>query len=176
MALHWIVALIAILPMWFLQNIIHELAHGLTLWFGWRWKFRIFPFPSKKLGRFTWAHVRYIRTSASTDPSDGGMALVSIMPKLVNIVFIYGALIAAILAPSPILLLLLLMFALFNLVDFSVGVAGIFRSKPNSSDIWNYQQRSRMPVGHLRFAAVALFLILFITVGSVGLLSLKGLL
>ena len=72
MEAHWITLFIVLIPLWLLQNIVHELSHGLTLKMGWDWDFKIWPFPSKKLGRFTFAHVTYQKKPTSKDPGDSG--------------------------------------------------------------------------------------------------------
>jgi len=139
MAVHWIVLLCAIFPLWLLQNVIHELSHGLTIWLGWKWKFSIYPFPSKKLGRFTFAHVIYEKAEGSEDISAIGMALVAIMPKITNILFVLKAQIwATISIGIPSIAIVILLFAWFNFVDFIVGALAIFKSA-NESDIWKFQ-------------------------------------
>jgi len=161
MAVHWIVLLAAIIPFWLLQNIIHELAHGLALRLGWGWKFSIYPFPSTKLGRFTFAHVIYEPTATSGTPTSQGWGLVSIMPRIVNGVFLMtAATLAAVLRTvSPVAAVLCALFAACNLVDFSVGMAGIFRKDPNQSDIWRFQSYIGIDVYKLRWlAAISILL------------------
>lgn len=155
MAVHWIVLLVAIIPFWLLQNIIHELSHGLALRFGWGWKFSIYPFPSMKLGRFTFAHVIYEPTATSGTPTNKGWGLVSIMPRIVNGAFFMMAVTLATLlrTVSPIAAVLCALFAACNLVDFSVGMAGIFRREPNQSDIWRFQSYIGIDVYKLRWLA-----------------------
>lgn len=160
MGLHWIIALIAFLPMWLLQNYIHELAHGLTLWLGWRWKFKVYPFPSKRLGRFTWAHVTYEPTPKSRDPGNNGWALVSIMPKIVNAVFVVmSTIFSVVLLAHPIPAVLLVMFTIFNFVDFVVGASGIFFKK-RQTDIWSFQSRTGYAVSTLRLQAAIILVLL----------------
>jgi len=159
LALKWII-LLAVLPFWFLQNILHELAHGLTLWLGWRWKFSIWPFPSKKLGMWTFSHVVYSPTSDSTDPSNKGWGLVSGAPALMNLVFLLtGSALATCLWPTYIIAPFCAMFAFFNLIDFTVNAASIFRREPNQSDIWRVQSYTKTDTYTLRWT-VALSLLL----------------
>jgi hypothetical protein len=155
MAVHWIALLAALVPFWLLQNVIHELAHGLALRLGWGWRFTIWPLPSMRLGRFTFAHVVYEPTSESSMPDASGWALVSMMPRLANGAFIIvSTMLAAILwRVSLVAATLLALFAAYNLVDFSVGMAGIFRSRPNQSDIWRFQANTGTDVGKLRWMA-----------------------
>jgi hypothetical protein len=155
MAVHWIVLLVALVPFWLLQNIIHELSHGLTIRIGWGWKFSIWPFPSTKLGRFTFAHVIYEPTATAQTLTSRGWALVSIMPRIVNGGFVLiSATLAAILASvSPVVSVLCALFAACNMIDFSVGMAGIFRQEPNQSDIWRFQAYMGFDVYKLRWLA-----------------------
>jgi hypothetical protein len=161
MAVHWIILLAAIVPFWLLQNIIHELAHGLALRIGWGWKFSIYPFPSMRLGRFTFAHVIYEPTATSRTPTSKGWGMVSIMPKIVNGVFFMIAATAGtlLLTVSSIAAVLCTLFAACNLIDFSVGMAGIFRREPNQSDIWRFQSHMGFDVYKLRWlTAISIFL------------------
>lgn len=168
MAVHWIVFLAALIPFWFLQNVIHELAHGLTMWLGWGWKFKIWPFPSNKLGSFTFAHVLYEPTATSRAPSNRGRALVSIMPKIINGIFItISAALTAILASAPtVVIALFALFAACNLIDFSVGMVSIFRKEPNQSDLWRFKTYIDMDTYNLRWLAAGFILLgwLFMTV------------
>jgi hypothetical protein len=156
-----VLILIVLVPFWFLQNIIHELAHGLAIRIGWGWKFSIWPFPSKKLGRFTFAHVIYEPTAASQTPTNKGWALISIMPRIVNsgLILISTTLSDILVSVSPVAAVLCALFAACNLVDFSVGMAGIFRNEPNQSDIWRFQTYMEFDVFKLRWLAA--FSILF---------------
>ena len=165
MALHWIIALIVLLPMWLLQNYIHELSHGLTLWFGWRWKFKVYPLPSKKLGRFTWAHVTYEPTTKSREPGPQGWALVSIMPKIVNSVFVsVSAFLSMLFLAHPIPAVLLSMFAVLNFVDFTVGTSGIFFKK-RQTDIWSFQSHMNYSLSAFRLQAAIMIAVMAIIAG-----------
>jgi hypothetical protein len=162
MTAFWIAVLVSIIPLWLLQNVIHELAHGLTMYFGWKWNFSIYPFPSKKLGRFTFAHCTYERTENSKDLDEKGRALVSIMPKIVNAVFIILAQIIAVATTSlPILSAILLVFAWCNYIDFTVGICTLFRSEPKeTADLWRFQSYLNIPVNQMRMMAIGLLVYL----------------
>jgi len=165
MALHWMVAFAALLPMWLLQNTLRELSRGITIWIGWRWKFKIFPFPSTRLGRFTWAHVVYEPTPASAELEEADRGLVSIMPKVVNTAAVMASAIAAVfLSGVPVALVLVLMFGIFNLVDFVAGFFSIFRDVPNT-DIWRFQRGTGIPVLHLRIGGSLVALMLALLMG-----------
>lgn len=158
MALHWIILLAAILPFWLLQNTLHELAHALALRIGWGWKFRIWPFPSKTLGRFTFAHVVYEPTASSSTPTNSGWALVSIMPIAMDIVFMLAGAVSSVLLHrvSMAASALCALFATCNAVDMSVNACSIFRNGPVENDIWQFQSHSGVEVSRLRWAVAAL--------------------
>lgn len=153
MAIHWIIFLISIIPFWLLQNVIHELSHGLTIFFGWKWKFNVWPFPSKRLGRFTFANVVYMPTSESLPLEKKDWALVSIMPKIVNGIFIIFSSILAVFLHhvSMTATLLLSLFSWCNLIDYCFGMSSIFRSEPNETDIWKYKANMNVDVPKMRF-------------------------
>jgi len=155
MAAHWIVLLLAVVPFWLLQNTLHELAHGLALRIGWGWKFSIHPFPSRALGRFTFSHVVYEPKAAAEIPTNRGWALVSIMPRIANGVFIpVGAVLSVALAQvSIVATVLCALFAACNTIDLCVGMASIFRREPSQSDIWRFQSNMGFGVGELRWLA-----------------------
>lgn len=155
MAIHWIIFLISILPFWLLQNVIHELSHALTIFFGWKWKFNIWPFPSKRLGRFTFANVVYMPTSESLPLEKKDWALVSIMPRIINGVFVTISSILAMFLHhvSMIPTLLLVLFSWCNLVDYCFGMSSIFRSEPRETDIWKYKMNMEADISKMRFIA-----------------------
>lgn len=161
MPVHWIILLVAIFPFWLLQNIIHELAHGLALRIGWGWRFSIWPFPSTRLGRLTFAHVVYEPTSASSMPDNAGWALVSIMPRLANgALILVSSVLSLLLKPwLMVAAVLLALFATCNLIDLIVGMAGIFRAGPNQTDIWRYQTYTGADVARMRWVAVLAILL-----------------
>ena len=155
MEVHWIIVLATLLPMWFLQNIIHELSHGIALSVGWKWKFKIFPFPSKRLGYFTFAHVTYTATKGSLVPSNAGRGLTSGMPKLINMMFLtFATLLAMLLKNYLIASLLLMQFAVMNFVDYSYGMLAVFKSKPSKADLWHVQKYLGIPTKYLRTFAI----------------------
>lgn len=155
MEAHWIVLLVAVIPFWLLQNVIHELSHGLTLRLGWNWDFKIWPFPSTALGRFTFAHVKYMKNSESTDPPEAGWALVSIMPRIVNIVFILISAFFLAVFSNMVVSILFLLFMWTNLIDFCVGMLSSLR-EPNKSDIWKFQSYLGIPKDYLRYTCVGM--------------------
>lgn len=89
-------------------------------------------------------------------PNNRGWALVSIMPRLVNAIFIICSSILELMCISSLRSLYLLcdLFVVCNFIDFSVGMFSIFRSQPNQSDIWRYQAYMGADVGKLRFLAI----------------------
>jgi len=142
----WIVFLVLLIPFWLLQNTIHELSHGLTRYIGWKWKFKLWPFPSWKLGRFTFAHVKYEKTEESKELTDKDKALVSVMPKIVNAVFIIMAAILSAAITNKVASIIFLTFTWFNFIDFCTGFVSVFFREPNESDMWRFQRRLDLPV------------------------------
>lgn len=175
MALYWIVLLAAVIPMWLLQNIIHELSHGLAVFIGWGWRFSIWPFPSKRLGNFTFAHVLFFPTATSKDPGNAGWGTVAIMPKIVcGALMVATSLAACLLSGYPVAALLLCQLGLFSLVDFSTGIAGLLFGEPNSNDFWRFQEHTGTPVGSLKRRAVIFALTgLVIIAASVALVFIR---
>ena len=162
MFFNWITILISVPILWLLQNIIHELSHGLTRKLGWNWDFKIWPFPSKKLGRFTFAHVNYFKNENSREISEKGSGLISIMPKISNLIFIFlsGIFLYFQIGPA-IFLSILAVFMLCNYIDAMVGTLGIFinSKKDSKSDIWRFQRRLNLDLSKMR-VIVALILVL----------------
>jgi hypothetical protein len=153
MEAHWIVLCVVIVPFWLLQNVIHELSHGLTLKLGWKWNFEIWPFPSNRLGRFTFACITYEENLNSKNPGDSGWALVSIMPRIINIILIFLLVSMLALCTNKIISIILLVFVWTNLIDFCVGLLSSLK-KPNQSDIWEFQKYLGVPVNYLRYSCV----------------------
>lgn len=169
MALHWIIMLAAILPLWLLQNVIHELAHGLAMKIGWGWRFSIYPFPSKRLGRFTFAHVTYSPGPDSVDPGETGRALVSIMPKCVNTVFAFAAAVASLSLLQAGLLSAAAVLALFlvcNYIDFTVGMLAVFGSN-EMADLHRFKRCLHLSDREVRIWASLLVLLLGGIIGAV---------
>lgn len=160
MAIHWIVFLAALLPFWLLQNVLHELAHGLALKLGWGWKFSIWPFPSKRLGRFTFANVVYEPTCVSKVPTSKGWAFISAMPKIMNLFFFFASIIVGLMISRShkVVAFLCEVFGICNMVDFSFGMASIFRREPNQSDMWRFQSNLNLDLYNFRwFSAWLIF-------------------
>ena len=176
MEAHWIVTLAVILPFWFLQNVIHELSHGLTLKLGWKWNFSIYPLPSMKLGRFTWAHVKYERTEESKEVDKEGWALIRIMPKLVNIVFMLLASVLAAGISNNVVTMILLVFAWTNFIDYFVGMLSAIRlsglNGGQSTDLLKFKRDLDIPDRTLQIGAVVSTIVLAVPVIASTLLQL----
>lgn len=164
MEAHWIVFLVLLIPFWLLQNTIHELSHGLTRYIGWKWKFKLWPFPSWKLGRFTFAHVKYEKTPESKELNNKDRALVSVMPKIVSAVFIIIATISSAAISNDVASIIFLMFAFFNFIDFCAGFVSVFFREPNESDMWRFQRYLDLPVKLYKLVSVGAILFLSLPV------------
>lgn len=157
METHWIVLFVCVIPFWFLQNVIHELSHGLAMYLGWKWKFKIWPFPSNRLGRFTFAHVKYERTNESKDLSDLGRGFVSIAPQLVNCVLITLTLVALLCWVSSAIVwsAILVLFMWTNFIDLSANLSTLLRSSGNT-DIWKFKRYQNIPLNLLRYSCTGI--------------------
>ena len=85
-----------------LQIFIHKLSHILTIAIGWKWKASAFP-------------LIYYKGDSSKSISADGWALISIMPKLVNIVLIVLSLIF-------VSFNIAILIGLFNFIDYMVDI------------------------------------------------------
>jgi hypothetical protein len=138
--------------MWFLQNLIHELSHGLYIWVIYRWKFKIHPFPSKQLGEFTWSYISYMPKNKSKKIYVNGWASISIFPKIVNIILFSISGISLIFISKKIYIFILI-FMFFNFIDFSSGLLHIFHKK-NDSDIWDFICYSKIPLRKIKILSL----------------------
>lgn len=169
MEAHWIVFLVLLIPFWLLQNTIHELSHGLTRYLGWKWNFKLWPFPSWKLGRFTFAHVKYEKTEESEELTNHDKALVSVMPKIVNSVLIILATLLSVAFSNKVASIIFLLFAWCNFVDFCFGFFSVLFREPNQSDMWRFQRFLNLPVKLYKLVSIGAMvymalLILFSTI------------
>jgi hypothetical protein len=89
-----IVALCWALPSFLLHNTLHEGAHALAAKMAGCTDIRLYPFPGRKLGYFTWAHMRYSVTSVSTD-----LRWISIAPVTAESLWLLLGLLLLFLAP-----------------------------------------------------------------------------
>ena len=153
--------------LWLLQNIIHEMSHGIYIWIKYRWRFTIYPLPSKRLGQFTWSYINYEQTKKSKPIDNYGMATSLLIPKIVNIFFIpISFFLLMIFHEIRQVKLLLTIFVIFNYIDFSSGLINIFRKK-NCNDVWNYKYYSGLSVKLLRilFSIFILVANFFLSIG-----------
>lgn len=159
MSAFWIAVLVSILPLWLLQNIIHETAHALTAYFGWSWKFSIYPFPSMKLGYFTFAHCKYWSVENSKEISPTGNGIIAIMPRIVNMLFIIiGMIFCAI--NNQTVIGVFLVFCWCNFIDFVFGLSTIFRKQPKDSvDLWKFQKAFNFSINKIRIYSIVLILV-----------------
>jgi hypothetical protein len=171
MEAQWITFLLVIVPIWFLQNVIHELSHGLTIKLGCGWNFKIWPFPSNKLGRFTFAHTIWEKTASSKDPTDSGWALIYIMPRLTNIMFMMLSVILLYVCSNTILSMILLVFMWTNFVDFCVGLFSSLK-KPSKSDIWRFRDCLGIPINYLKYSCIGFIIYQSISVITTTLIKL----
>ena len=142
MNIFWITILISIIPLWALQNILHELTHGLTIKLGWKWNFTLYPYPNTKLGRFAFASVLYEKVAGSKDMTVKDNGIVAVMPKFMNLFFIIlSSILAICFLHNTIIFGILLVFIVTNFIDFVFGILTLFRSAPKEGvDLWIFQE------------------------------------
>jgi len=137
-----ITVLISIIPLWELQNVLHELTHGLTIKLGWKWNFTLYPYPNTKLGRFCFASVLYEKVAGSKDMNDKDYGIVALAPKIMNLFFIIlSSILACCFLHNDIAFGVLLVFITCNFIDFVFGILTLFRSAPKEGvDLWVFQK------------------------------------
>jgi hypothetical protein len=136
---HWVLMLCCVFPLWFLQNCIHELSHGLTLYSS-GCRFKIVPYPSKYNKKWYFAICHWTKWA---NPSNNMIALMNIMPRISNFVFIALSYILMFSIQNQYLSSILFVFVLCNLVDFCTGLIPIFSSSPKkTTDIWRFLEKT----------------------------------
>lgn len=162
MSVFWIAVLISVIPLWLLQNVIHELSHGMAAAVGWKWDFSIYPFPSMKLGRFTFAHCKYWPVENSKEIGTIGTGIIAIMPRVVNIAFmVIGMIFCA--ANNQVIIGVFLVFCWCNFIDFAFGLSTIFRKEPKYSvDLWKFQKAFNIDINIIRIYSIISMLMFFV--------------
>jgi hypothetical protein len=131
--------LLVALALWLPQNAAHEGAHILAAR-QWGAKLVEFvPWPSKKLGYFTWAHVRWRWENGH--PGSIGDALTAIAPQFTNtVVLILCAGLYLVLPESPWGRSILTGWAITNFVDGAYNLSTVWRKRPESArtDGWRF--------------------------------------
>lgn len=128
----WWIALIAALPVWLLQNVMHELMHGLAI-LPWGWRFKIWPFPGRINGRFYFAYVEYLNVNNITIPGYGWVA-VHLMPKIYNLmVLLVGTLLFLFVPFGAVGHTIITTLIIAQLIDFTTGMVALFRSSEPDS-------------------------------------------
>ena len=144
-------------PFWFLQNCIHELSHGLTLYSS-GCRFKIIPWPSKYKGRWYFALCQWTKW---TNPSNKLKALMNIMPRISNFVFILLSYILIFSIQNEYLSAVLAVFVACNLIDFAVGLIPAYYSQPkNTTDIWRFVKNLTFPIKYVKIIGTILFFLL----------------
>ena len=151
----WLIPILAI-PLWILQNIIHESSHATILW-AYSHKTTIIPFPhrytkvdgervfyypwnkefyNKDNGHLRLAGVYSIRTEHSTDLPDTAQSTMLGMPWMVSY---FLALIGCTLAyglEAPWLVTIFMMLVIYNCVDMCFNRWSLFRKDKKNSPDW----------------------------------------
>jgi len=154
---NWILMLCCIPPFWFLQNCIHELSHGLTLYPS-GCRFRIVPWPSKYDGKWYFALCHWTKW---TNPPNHLIALMCIMPRISNFIFILLSYVLMFYIQNQYLSAILFVFVVCNLEDFFTGMIPIFHSTPKEeTDIWRFLKKTNFSKTTIRAVGGVLFTLL----------------
>ena len=154
---NWILILSCMLPFWFLQNCIHELSHGLTLYPS-GCRFKIVPYPSKYNKKWYFAICHWTKW---TNPSNNMIALMNIMPRISNCIFIVFSYILIFSIQNQYLSSVLFVFILCNLVDFCIGLIPIFYSSPKkTTDIWRFLEKINFSKNTIKIIGIIILALL----------------
>lgn len=152
----WWIDLIAALALWLPQNAIHEGAHAVAArhWGGKIIEF--WPFPSKKLGYFTFAHVRWQWAEGHPDETADGV--VAIAPQALNTLLLMVIFIIEPRISNPVASSILFGWALTNFVDGAYNLSTLYRKRPEvaRTDGWRWAVAWKVGDGQGR-ALVALW-------------------
>jgi hypothetical protein len=148
-----------VLTLWLIQNVSHEGAHALTaIKYGAK-IVDFWPFPSTKLGTFTFAHVSWQWGEAGA-PSNKGRALISGAPLILNTVLVTVLLASRFLFPEmgAGLATFLSAWMLTNYVDGAVSLGTFYRPEPEFkgflTDGWSVKHQLGVPTLWCRVTAV----------------------
>jgi len=119
-------ALLWALPSFLLHNVLHEGAHALMAWFSGCTNIRLYPFPSRKLGYFTWAHMTY-----TTRGSLAWLRWISVAPVVGEFLWLLCVLPLLFFAPVGWWSGVVLVEGISSIVDSTVWMLGFWNPKPN---------------------------------------------
>jgi hypothetical protein len=141
-------ALVLLLPLWLLQNIVHEVSHTLIP----RWKgckTSIYPWPSIRDGRFYFAYATWTCRMSKREK-----AWTSAMPRVANLALLVLSTMLLAIGMPKLLATALLVLQVTNWVDFSYSTMGIFRDNP-ANDAWQTAKYFGWSESWLRRGSVA---------------------
>lgn len=150
-----LVALAWALPSFLLHNVIHEGAHALVALAAGCRDVRLWPFPGRKLGYWTWAHMTYETGSASF----GTLRWLSVAPVFAELAWLVGFGTLLFVAPVGWWTGFLLVEPVSSLVDLTVWMLGFWREPPNPhSDAEVWRNDFRVTRRAARFGSLLLLL------------------
>jgi len=151
----WLIPIFGIL-MWLVQNLQHELAHAIVAKSSGAKIIEIWPFPSKKLGYFSWAYVIFYFEKSPSRIQEGFISAAPFIAAGINMLLIslilgfHGMII------HPALSTFLCVMFVTNLVDSSYGLSTFYRKKPKiSTDGWKFSSAWNIPEKIVRFVPIA---------------------
>lgn len=119
-------ALLWALPSFLLHNVLHEGSHALAAWWAGCTNIRLYPFPSRKLGYFTWAHMTYTQKG-----NFARLRWVPIAPIMGEALWLTPVLPLLFFTPVGWWSGLLLVESISSIVDSTVWMLGFWNPSPN---------------------------------------------
>lgn len=120
------------LPLWFLQNVIHESSHVLIPALKGA-KVEIYPYPKFENGRWYMAYSKW--WSAEPFPKRTNLYITA-MPRIINLWVVVLVGLATLIPMSTYLYTLLTVFQICAGADFSFNTMGIFYPPTRKNDAW----------------------------------------
>lgn len=156
MALAWA------LPSFLLHCVLHESAHAVAAkWYG-AYGIRIWPFPSRRTGRFTWAYAEW---SGIVKPE--GDKVVLIAPVIAELTWFAAIWMALLFVPFGWWLGLMLVELLASIVDVITWVLPFFAKASEASDAKMFQKAVGGSLGGKRaLSVVGVLLLLGMGIGA----------
>lgn len=137
----WWGLVVSALAMWLPQNVQHEGMHAaLAKYFG-ADDVKIWPFPGKQLGHFTWAHARWRWTKPVTVEQE---AYTAIAPLLANtfVIFLVMTILSAV-ETSSVVFTVMTAWAVVNFIDGGYSLLTFYKKVPEKprSDGWVFTMK-----------------------------------
>jgi len=182
--INWWLVLALFVPFWLLQNIIHEISHGLVV-FSRGWGFQIYPVfhwahrdngraryfwnppprQQRKVGEWQWyfARVVYKQDEGAKDITPKGWLLVALAPRITNTMLMVAMFVDhQMTRPDSSLQTIYALCGACQLVDGLAGILSIFCwwEDRKHTDIWHIYERSGLSRRTIQILAAGWFLLM----------------